>query len=335
MNLRSIPRNSVIVLAVLPIFMAVQPQHTILVDEPILRLGTEESGKLFSRIADFGWSDSGNFYVLDNRECSVSIFDSSGQFVAAFGKNGAGPGEFGRPFELQVIDESVFVLDVQLGRLSEFSLNGDFRTSIRLDYSPNDFVVTTDDIYYITNTFENMLYRIPRDSLNHSELILKSTDVIELQSNDNQLLRLATRVRLIGDELVISIPGYIKLIFVSFDGQFRVVEPKCKELDAFVRYYIRTRRDWRTGGVIGSYPQTIRSFTSWTDGNLLMDVWMGEEQSTSLKSKAVIIDILTGEDTGYSIGSEQTRYADFRPVPGNRLCAYNIDEATLDFFLIH
>ncbi len=64
------------------------------------------SGELFYYPSRILIDEEGNIYILDNLDCSVSKFDSNGNFISKYGRKGKGPGEF----------ENAFAFDVSLNK---------------------------------------------------------------------------------------------------------------------------------------------------------------------------------------------------------------------------
>ena len=71
-----------------------QQQVDIHLSEPDICIGINEV--YFSAIMDYIISDE-YIYILDYVAPFISVFDSDGQLIKQFGKQGQGPGEFIRP----------------------------------------------------------------------------------------------------------------------------------------------------------------------------------------------------------------------------------------------
>lgn len=68
------------------------------------------------------------FYLLDNGNCEVRVFDRDGRHVMSFGREGEGPAEFTNPNQLIAgPDSTLAVWDRALRRLTVFGHNGDVR----------------------------------------------------------------------------------------------------------------------------------------------------------------------------------------------------------------
>jgi len=102
-----------------------------LVLEEDLTIGTreKESGYLFEDVGAIRSDNEGNIFVLDRRACSIKVFDKAGKYMKNFGRQGQGPGEFGPPNAMHIIAGKEIMVS-SIGRLSFFTLNGDFLRQI-------------------------------------------------------------------------------------------------------------------------------------------------------------------------------------------------------------
>lgn len=66
----------------------------------------------------------GNIYVLDGSAARVQAFDPRGEYRFTIGREGQGPGEFGRPQLLTVAGDQVVVFDSRNNRFSRFDVDG-------------------------------------------------------------------------------------------------------------------------------------------------------------------------------------------------------------------
>ncbi len=95
---------------------------------PSFALGGQDEGpESFYNVrrSSVGTDAAGNIYVLDADGHRIIMFDSSGEFVRAMGREGEGPGELSWPFGLSVRpDGTVLVDDIGKGILVEFAPDG-------------------------------------------------------------------------------------------------------------------------------------------------------------------------------------------------------------------
>jgi hypothetical protein len=103
--------------------------------EENLRIGVVEGDPdyMFSRIAALEIDGAGRIYVLDEQARRLSIYDATGAFVTAFGREGEGPGEFEYPRRLFWRGGTLTVFDWRLRRFSYFDRAGELLGDERLD----------------------------------------------------------------------------------------------------------------------------------------------------------------------------------------------------------
>jgi len=102
---------------------------------PDLELGgIDASGpEQFGNVSGIVVATDGSIWVSDRQTPTVQVFEADGTHRASVGGAGDGPGEF-RTVELQgAARDSVAITDGRGGRLSWFSLDGTFLTSVSLD----------------------------------------------------------------------------------------------------------------------------------------------------------------------------------------------------------
>lgn len=82
--------------------------------------GAEQFGRIRSVVAD----EAGDIYVADNIASEVRVFAADGSHRTTFGRNGAGPGEFGNLYGMAWVDERLAVMDPGNARIGLFSRDG-------------------------------------------------------------------------------------------------------------------------------------------------------------------------------------------------------------------
>ena len=107
------------------------PIHTdpVLELEEDLRIGEAEGPEdyMFTNIRSLAVDANGNIYVADNDDACIKVYNSEGEFVRRISQKGQGPGELGRPYGVQVINnQEVMVHDGANRRVHYFSREGDF-----------------------------------------------------------------------------------------------------------------------------------------------------------------------------------------------------------------
>ena len=63
-------------------------------------IDTLDENLAFNSPSDIVMDDNGNIYILDAGNCRIQKFDPEGKFLASFGREGQGPGEFQSPSSL-------------------------------------------------------------------------------------------------------------------------------------------------------------------------------------------------------------------------------------------
>ncbi len=88
---------------------------------------SEDLDQAFSQLVGFVVADDGRVFALDMQDKKVKIFDSNGDFIKTFGKEGQGPGELSMPSGISMTpDGELMVEDAMNRRLSFFSVEGEF-----------------------------------------------------------------------------------------------------------------------------------------------------------------------------------------------------------------
>ena len=105
------------------------------VTEPHYEFGDAMEGDaVFGSVTDVNVHASAEglrVYVLDGRSSEVTIWTADGTLIRRVGRDGPGPGEFQRPFDLVVLQDRFHVSDER--RFTTFALDGEF---LRTDMVP-------------------------------------------------------------------------------------------------------------------------------------------------------------------------------------------------------
>ncbi len=108
------------------------PQGTLV---PHLVLGSVDGGEAetFGRVRSATQDELGRLYVLDAQTQRVSVFDSTGAFVTAFGGRGGGPGEFSAAdVVVAAPDGAILVGEGSRGAIHRFTSEWRYAESVRL-----------------------------------------------------------------------------------------------------------------------------------------------------------------------------------------------------------
>lgn len=98
-------------------------------EPPILRLGSERDGApdLFGSVAQVTLDSRGHVWVMDGFSAEARVFDvPSGEHLFTVGGRGEGPGEFDSLHLLGLDGAHAWIWDQNLGRLTSFTLAGEF-----------------------------------------------------------------------------------------------------------------------------------------------------------------------------------------------------------------
>ena len=80
---------------------------------------------LFGRVGDILFDDSG-IYAVDSKQDIVYRFNSDGTFLNTIGKRGEGPGEYAGTYILLLGKNSIYIADIYISRIYEYSFDGDY-----------------------------------------------------------------------------------------------------------------------------------------------------------------------------------------------------------------
>ena len=121
-----------------------------------------ETDNLFNRPTDLAFTPSGDFYVSDGYGNSrVVKFNKDGKFIRAWGKKGAGEGEFNLPHAVAVDKNGlVYVGDRENHRMQIFDADGKFVKQWKHVGSPWGIVITEDDFLYMCDGHNNRILKL-------------------------------------------------------------------------------------------------------------------------------------------------------------------------------
>ena len=120
------------------VFLFAQAEAPVIIDNPEipkysgknapeLVFKKELSIPLIGRRYSFDVDETGNIYLLESLEASISVFDKDGKITRQFGKKGQGPGEFEISVYLSVSPEKkIYVLDRIRKAIQIFDDNGNW-----------------------------------------------------------------------------------------------------------------------------------------------------------------------------------------------------------------
>jgi DNA-binding beta-propeller fold protein YncE len=121
-----------------------------------------ETKDTFYRPTDIAFAANGDFYVSDGYGNSrVVKFNKDGQYITAWGKKGAGEGEFNLPHAVAVDKQGrVYVGDRENHRMQVFDSAGKFLTQWKHVGSPWGVVITEDQSLYMCDGHNNRILKL-------------------------------------------------------------------------------------------------------------------------------------------------------------------------------
>ena len=153
-----------------------------------LKQDPDREESLLFRPTEFTMDRDGFFYVLDQGNGRVAVFDPGGDYVRAFGGKGKGPGEF-EWMELQSLDDdiiSVFDLDQQRmtryrtdGTLLEVLTNPTGGRNYGLRRGPDDLLLLFDSSHRTENNLAYSSYSVlVIDSRRDTVAVMETSEAI-------------------------------------------------------------------------------------------------------------------------------------------------------------
>jgi DNA-binding beta-propeller fold protein YncE len=134
----------------------------IVIGNAVGQLGTGVRGELWQP-ADLFVDTEGNVWVADGRNHRIQKFDAQGNYVASFGRAGAGAGAFNEPWSVAVDSEgNIYVADTWNHRIQKFSSGFEFLASWGVPgtdvssplslFGPRDIAIAEDGTLWVTDT---------------------------------------------------------------------------------------------------------------------------------------------------------------------------------------
>ena len=119
----------------------------------------EEDASTLYKPSGFDVDDRGWFYVADDGNDRIAVFDSAGRYVRAMGRSGEGPGELDWIQAPELLEGVLSVLDRSLSRITRFATDGTL-----LDIRPValDELITTAQAYWDLKGGRGLLLRLER-----------------------------------------------------------------------------------------------------------------------------------------------------------------------------
>ena len=99
---------------------------------------------------------NGNIFIFDAYSSSIVKFNSNGKYLNAFGRIGAGPGEYKQAHEIKIIHDNIVICDQATRNLVFFDNNGNFTEKIALSKNfPTEIITVGLDKYLALNNYQS------------------------------------------------------------------------------------------------------------------------------------------------------------------------------------
>lgn len=105
---------------------------------------------------------NGFIFILDSKSNGIYIFNNKGKYVTQINRNGKGPGEYIRIYDLEISpkDTSIFVFDVEVHKLIKYDFKGQFVREWRLQEQSSCAFALLDELSFV------FLTAYPRNAYN-------------------------------------------------------------------------------------------------------------------------------------------------------------------------
>ena len=126
----------------------------------------------FDNPVDIATSKEGLIYILDSKDNNIKVFREDGSYIKLIGRVGEGPGEFRRPWSLQIIKNKIYVTDSGNRRIHIFTKDGRYERSYKvpIEYGNGMTFDSKGDLYMNTQG-------------------IRSKKIISVYNNQGNLLR--------------------------------------------------------------------------------------------------------------------------------------------------
>jgi hypothetical protein len=108
--------------------------------KPVLSIESESGGPetLFHQVQHVLRLPTSELLVVDGSTGELRFFSADGKFLRKSGRKGSGPAEFRNIAGVSIEGGSLRVMDATLQKIAEFSITGEFRSTLRLSVTGSD-----------------------------------------------------------------------------------------------------------------------------------------------------------------------------------------------------
>lgn len=165
-------------------------------------LNTDDENFVIYKPKDVLVDSAGNLYILDAANFRVQKYTADGKFLTSFGRRGQGPGEFGIPTRMDIVDDKfIYIHDAGNSRLHQYTTEGEFVKGYSAESFPGQMVwylrhfsngdFLTNSFAYMENPDSPQLMHMYSDEGQILKKFGKSINLNEVQINAQMNLNLA------------------------------------------------------------------------------------------------------------------------------------------------
>ena len=124
-----------------------------------------EDARHFNKPTDVAFAPNGDFYVSDGYGNSrVVKFDKAGKYLLAWGRKGAGEGDFNLPHAVRLDSKGqVYVADRENKRIQVFDPGGNFLRQFANGVAPYGLFITPDDTVFVADGVAHEVLKMTSD----------------------------------------------------------------------------------------------------------------------------------------------------------------------------
>jgi len=155
--------------------------------QKIGELDTEDENYLLHRVSGVTVDSGGNIYVIDSGNYRIQKYDSNGKYLATFGREGQGPGEFLSPQSIGIdSNRNIYVYDQGNNRISVLSKEGRALRTFKFGRNAAEFRLLQSGEFIIntlSRIFSNNLDAVSNPTTEYN------IPVVQIYDKDGKVLR--------------------------------------------------------------------------------------------------------------------------------------------------